>query len=505
MIQYVVQQGDSLYSIAQKFGTTVQALTEANRLASPALDVGQIVNIPVPAPVTYTVKAGDTIYGIAKMFNTTAEAVMMLNRLTSSALYIGQTLIIPIYTEVVVHVEGLYVRGYASTDAPAVAEMARGARLPVTGIVGNWIQVRLFDGRLGWLLGAAVRLVPHDGQRPVQEIFGFYTEEEGPTLPSSHEVFTSQAAHLSNVGMFHFRILRDDPAQIEKFPATFTDDYMKEVVAFGHRHNIKMLPTVHNLLYERGNQNANKEVIGGMLQTEQTRAAFIASILQLIETYSFDGVNIDFEDVNYEDRFRLSAFYRELGRALKEQGYYFSVDVPSRTSDEPTNPFSDPFDYAVLGSVADEVVLMLYNEHGWPGSGPGPVVSIGWMETVVNYALTKMPASKITAAVSVFGFDFNLTTKRNTYATYAMAMDLARQYNREVQFDQETQTPMFAYTDEAGNQHEVWFENAQSIRVKMDLADRLGIRGIALWRLGMEDPAIWTMMEEHFVIRKSVM
>ncbi|MBE1445485.1 LysM peptidoglycan-binding domain-containing protein [Paenibacillus sp. OAS669] len=504
MITYVVQQGDTLYLIAQRYGVTVDALMKANRLTSPALQIGQQLSIPVSGPVTYVVKAHDTLHRIAKMFNTTVEAIMRLNSLTSTSLHVGQTLRIPIYTEVIVRTSTADIRAHASAQAPVLTQMVRGARLPVTGIIGEWVQVRIYNGRLGWVSRHQVTIVPHDGRRPVQEVFGFYTEEEGPTLPSSHEVFTAQTAHLSNVGMFHFRINRQNPTEIEKFPATFTDEYMKGVVSFGHRHNVKMMPTVHNLLYERGNQNVNKDVIRGMLATRENRSAFISSIIQLIQTYNFDGVNIDFEDVHYEDREKLSAFYRELGAALKERGYYYSVDVPSRTSDEPTNPFSAPFNYSILGEVVDELVLMLYNEHGWPGSGPGPVVSIGWMRTVVNYALTKMPASKITAAVSVFGFDFNLTTNRNTYATYQMAMDLAKKYNKEVIFDEKTQTPMFAYTDESGKKHEVWFENAASIQAKMDLANQLGIRGIALWRLGMEDPAIWTMMRDHFVIRKSV-
>ncbi|WP_156043179.1 LysM peptidoglycan-binding domain-containing protein [Paenibacillus sp. UNC451MF] len=505
MITYVVQQGDSLYTIAQRFGVTVEALMKANHLTSPALNVGQRLSIPVSGPVTYVVKAHDSIYSIAKMFNTTVEAIMRLNQHASMNLSIGQRLRIPIYTEVIVRTETANIRSYASAQAPVLAQMDRTARIPVTGIIGDWIQVRLYNGRLGWVNRANVTIVPHDGKRPVQEIFGFYTEEEGPTLPSSYDVFAAQTANLSNVGMFHFRINRQNPMEIEKFPATFTDEYMRDVVSFGHRHNIKMLPTVHNLLYERGNQNANKEVIHGMLDTQENRTAFISSIVKLIQSYDFDGVNIDFEDVRYEDREKLSAFYRELGAAMRARGYYFSVDVPSRESDEPTNPFSAPFNYSVLGEVVDELVLMLYNEHGWPGSGPGPVVSIGWMKTVVDYALTKMPGYKITAAVSVFGFDFNLTTKRNTYATYQMAMDLAKKYNKEIIFDEKTQTPMFAYTDESGNEHEVWFENAASIKAKMELANQLGIRGIALWRLGMEDPAIWTMMRDNFVIRKSVM
>ncbi|WP_336746053.1 glycosyl hydrolase family 18 protein [Paenibacillus sp. y28] len=300
------------------------------------------------------------------------------------------------------------------------------------------------------------------------------------------------------------RLNRSDPTRVENFPATFSEAYMKEIVNFGHRHNVKMLPTVHNLLYERGNQHVNKDVVRGMLATPETRRAFIQSMVQLIQQYEFDGVNMDFEDVYYEDREKLNDFYRELGREMRSRGWFFSVDTPSRTSDQPTNPFSAPFNYAVIGEAADQVVLMLYNEHGWPGSGPGPVVSSGWMGSVVNYALTKMPASKILAAVSVFGFDFNLTTGRNTYVTYSMAMDRAKQYGVKVVFDEKTQTPMFSYTDAEGNQHEVWFENADSIRAKMQQAHRLGIRGLALWRLGMEDPAIWQVLQNEFVISKLV-
>jgi beta-N-acetylglucosaminidase len=113
---------------------------------------------------------------------------------------------------------------------------------------------------------------------------------------------------------------------------------------------------------------------------------------------------------------------------------------------------------------------MLYNEHGWPGSGPGPVVSSGWMTKVVSYTITKMPAEKVVAAISVFGFDFDLTTGKNTYASYQIASDLAKKYNKTIIFDQATLTPMFDYTDEQGNKHEVWFENQDSIVAKITLA-----------------------------------
>jgi spore germination protein YaaH len=61
---------------------------------------------------------------------------------------------------------------------------------------------------------------------------------------------------------------------------------------------------------------------------------------------------------------------------------------------------------------------------------------------------------------------------------------------------------MFAYKDEQGVNHEVWFENQASIKAKAELANRLGIRGLALWRLGMEDKGMWDMLENEAVVRK---
>ncbi|WP_126425328.1 LysM peptidoglycan-binding domain-containing protein [Brevibacillus marinus] len=500
---YRVQRGDSLYRIARRFGITVDALMRANNLTSPTIYIGQTLQIPAQRPEVYTVQAGDTLYRLAQRFQTDPEALRIFNRLTTSEIQVGQQLRIPVYTEAIVQVEVANVRNAAGTETLVIAQMVRGTRLPVVGGGDDWVQVRIYDGRLGWIARQLVNIVPHSGERPILEILGYYTEEEGPTLPSSYQSFVQNAALISDSGLFHFRIDRENPSEIEKFFA-FADEDMRSLVETGHRNNIKMLPIIHNLLYERGNQEVNKAVIHGMLESAENRAAFINNIIELIERYNYDGAHIDFEDVNYDDRQLLSAFYQELGQALRQRGYYYAASVPARTSDEPTNPFSAPFDYSVIGAAVDEFVVMLYNEHGWPGSPPGPPVSIGWLERVVRYTLTKMPANKITAAVSVFGFDFNLTTGRNTYITYQMAVNRARRYNAQIRFDEETQTPTFSYQDEQGNRHEVWFENAQSIRAKLMLADRLGIRGLALWRLGMEDPAMWEMIRQTIVVWKSV-
>jgi len=97
---YIVKSGDTLYSIARMFNTTVDEIKTLNNLTSNVLSIGQVLKIPGLINDndfrTYTVKSGDTLYSIARMFNTTVDEIRRLNNLTSNVLNIGQILKIPV-------------------------------------------------------------------------------------------------------------------------------------------------------------------------------------------------------------------------------------------------------------------------------------------------------------------------------------------------------------------------------------------------------------------------
>lgn len=95
-LNYIVQKGDNLYNIANKYGVSVNAIKEINNLTSNILQIGQVLIIPGTGDYTvYIVKKGDTLYKIANTYNTTVNKLKSVNNLTSNNLSIGQQLIIP--------------------------------------------------------------------------------------------------------------------------------------------------------------------------------------------------------------------------------------------------------------------------------------------------------------------------------------------------------------------------------------------------------------------------
>ncbi len=96
---YTVRSGDTLWLLAKRFGTTVDAIKSLNGLTSDALYIGQVLKIPVssgvPSYFEYTVRSGDTLWLLAKRFGTTVDAIKSLNGLTGDELDIGQVLLIP--------------------------------------------------------------------------------------------------------------------------------------------------------------------------------------------------------------------------------------------------------------------------------------------------------------------------------------------------------------------------------------------------------------------------
>ena len=92
--EYIVNKGDTVYSIASGLNTTVDELKKANNLTSNMISIGQKLIVPNELETIYMVKPGDNLYQIARKFNTTVDKLITLNNLKNTTLSVGQILIV---------------------------------------------------------------------------------------------------------------------------------------------------------------------------------------------------------------------------------------------------------------------------------------------------------------------------------------------------------------------------------------------------------------------------
>lgn len=222
-------------------------------------------------------------------------------------------------------------------------------------------------------------------------------------------------------------------------------------------------------------------VLGPLLRDPVASRVAMDNLLALCEENGFDGINLDFEGVPPADRARYSGFVAQLASLLHRSGYYLTLSVPAETADEPQNGWTGAYDYRALGRAADLVMVMAYDEH-YAGSNAGPIAATGWVESVVHYAAGVIPSQKLLLGVPLYGYDWGT----------GFAQGLSYQGYRQlaVTHGASPTAPAISYW-QGGVRHQAYYEGLQAFEGKVRVAIDYSLRGIALWRLGLEDPRIW--------------
>ena len=124
---------------------------------------------------------------------------------------------------------------------------------------------------------------------------------------------------------------------------------------------------------------------------------------------------------------------------------------------------------------------------------------------VVEYALTRVSASKIFFGIPTNGYDWTLPYVKGSSVgapsiSPVEAIDIARKYGADIRYDETAQAPWFIYTDDEGRLHEVWFEDVRSITAKFRLADEYGLYGIGYWNSMRDFPQNWVTLNSSYNI-----
>ncbi|MDR3288634.1 MAG: glycosyl hydrolase family 18 [Peptococcaceae bacterium] len=309
-------------------------------------------------------------------------------------------------------------------------------------------------------------------------VMGFYTDEEA-AIPGSVESMSQHLQAMDEVAFFWYSF--DGAGNVTRMGNV--DLGIKETA---QAQGAKAYALVHNLI--EGQFDA--DLAHRVLATAATRSAFVNNLMSLVMNEQWDGISIDIEKTPPADRDNYSAFLNELGKALKAKDKILNVSIPAKYQDYPADLWSGAYDYTAIGEAADQVILMTYDEHGL-GTTQGPIASVSWVNRVLDFATGQIPKEKIVMGLPVYAFDWG-SDKPNqpAYLSYAQSLERAKAQGVSVLFDENSQESHYTYTS-AGVRHEVYLENARSLAAKLENAKEHQLHGVAIWRLGMEDPAMW--------------
>jgi cellulose synthase/poly-beta-1,6-N-acetylglucosamine synthase-like glycosyltransferase/peptidoglycan/xylan/chitin deacetylase (PgdA/CDA1 family)/spore germination protein YaaH len=248
------------------------------------------------------------------------------------------------------------------------------------------------------------------------------------------------------------------------------------------RPQVRVLPMVQNLVNEQWNPALLTRAVGD----EASRQRLIAALTTFVETNKFAGLCVDFEEPTPATQPALLSFIQELHAAFAPKGLLVVQAAP----------FDDPdWNYKQYAAATDYLMLMAYDEH-WAVSKPGSVAAQDWFEGNLVKRMGDLDPSRTIVALGNYGYDWTEGKQEAQEVTFQEAVISARDSEAKIIFDPDSGNPNFEYDDENETYHSVWFLDAVTAFNQMRAASGYRPAGFAIWRLGSEDPSVWSLLGE---------
>ena len=244
------------------------------------------------------------------------------------------------------------------------------------------------------------------------------------------------------------------------------------------RNDIMVAPRTMALITSYYGSRFHPEIIRGLGGNPQAAGITAGAIAALIDSTAYRGVVIDFEGMTPRDLDALLAVTRAVADSVRAHGVH-TVVVAVPAGDTAAYPS------ALLLESADLIMAMLYDQH-WSASPPGPIASPDWVARNLGTRVAEVGAARIVAAFPLYGYRW-----RKSAETEVISFDDARRLttmtNTALVRDPASET-LHATSPEGW---ELWVSDRGLLDRLMHDAKQLGVRIFALWRLGLEDPAVW--------------
>ncbi|MDS9471199.1 LysM peptidoglycan-binding domain-containing protein [Sporosarcina pasteurii] len=420
----------------------------------------------------YVTQSGDTLSKIAQQFQVTVEQIVNANELEDpDALVVGMALVIPTPDQ-----------QHIVQPGESLWQIAARYNVPLQSI----IQVNFIRNPTMISPGTRLTIPP---RKPVIDV-NAYTLNPG------------------EVGANEIHEVGPDLTYCMPFTYSFNEDgtlnEMDDTAIIRAAYEERVVPVL--CLTNFSATETGTELAHALLTNPDVQNQLLTNLLAVMNNKGYAGINIDFENIQPSDRENYNQFLQRTIDRFHPEGYFVSTAVAPKVSSEQRGLLYEAHDYEAHGRIVDFVILMTY-EWGNRFGPPQAISPITQIKRVLDYAITVIPRDKIFFGFQIYARDWRIPHVEGQEAeTFSQqeAIRRAIEFGTAIQYDKETQSPFFQYTDHEGQQHEVWFEDARSAQAKFDLVKAYNLRGISYWVLGYPFPQNWLLLEDNFMIRKRI-
>ncbi|OJW12728.1 glycosyltransferase [Mucilaginibacter sp. 44-25] len=223
-----------------------------------------------------------------------------------------------------------------------------------------------------------------------------------------------------------------------------------------------------------------------IFKSKKLRTAFINSMVNTLHHYNFSGVNVEIEDIKGRNSKEYIAFQNDLYRIFKANNLLVTQNVW---------PDDEEYDLKRLQHVNDYLFVMAIDEHN-DGTNSGDVSHQHWVEEILDHVCSVIPSEKVILTLASGGYDWPEGSVGQSIG-YQQAIGTAQQKNKKIVFDPASANSHYTYLGNDGLDHTVYFADAATNFNVMRMADDWATGGVALWRLGGEDPRLWTFFQKN--------
>lgn len=296
--------------------------------------------------------------------------------------------------------------------------------------------------------------------------------------PASLASFEKHGSQLSEVGVEWIVAGADGLPKRREHATAATAQKVREVAK---RHAVATYAMTSNA----AGGGFDASLVDAFLKSEETMRAHAVALAQIAKEDGFDGLDLDYESMRPAAREPYVRFAQMVREECDRRQLKLAIAVHPKTS-EPGHwdgPISQ--DWRALGALVDRFRIMTYDFH-WATSEAGPIAPLDWVGQVLEFAKTVVPAEKIEAGVASYGYDWRDKSAKSI--TWRDWQELTKLHTW-TQRDSASQENTVEYDG-----RKVFFSDSVAIRAKTDLAAKAGVRGVAMWRLGSEDPGVWEFL-----------